>query len=35
MNRINIIYQQFIAIYNSGCQIWGKWSRLSKVSSCR
>jgi len=26
-----IIYQQFIAMYNSGCQIYCNWSRLKLV----
>jgi len=28
VNRFNVVYQQFIAMYNSGCQISCNWSRL-------
>jgi len=28
LNRFNIVYQQFRAMYNSGCQICCNWSRL-------
>jgi len=28
VNGFNIVYQQFIAMYDSGCQIWCNWSRL-------
>jgi len=28
VNRFNAIYQQFIAMYDSGCQIYCNWSRL-------
>jgi len=27
-NQFKVIYQQFIAIYDSGCQIYCNWSRL-------
>jgi len=28
VNGFNVVYQQFIAVYNSGCQNCCKWSRL-------
>jgi len=28
MNAFNVVYQQFIAMYDSGCQIFCNWSRL-------
>jgi len=31
----NIVYQQFIAMYDSGCQICCNWSRLELVLMCQ
>jgi len=28
VNGFNVVYHQFIAMYDSGCQICGNWSRL-------
>jgi len=28
VNGFNIVYQEFIAMYDSGCQIFCNWSRL-------
>jgi len=28
VNGFNIVYQQFITVYGSGCQIFCNWSRL-------
>jgi len=28
VNGFNIIYHQFIALYDSGCQIYCNWSRI-------
>jgi len=31
MNGFNVIYQQFIAMYASGCQICCRWSRHKPI----
>jgi len=28
VNRFNVVYQQFLAMDDSGCQIYCNWSRL-------